>query len=235
MRLFLLAAWLALGAVAAHADNLSPAGFWQHPTNGSVVETYPCGAGVWETALCMRIITVSDAQTSDTMNPDKDLRRRDITGLMILAGAEPTAPLKWKGGLYNRGDGKTYAVKITVKPGTLDVTEPCAFGTCRTVAWKRLENFKLPFGLGPPPPLSPPVVHEKKIEPRPAAVAKPAPPPQPMFPPARRMPSHPAPVIVTGDAAKCKPLKKAVCELTAGCAWAKGTAEHHGQCAAIKR
>ncbi len=57
-------------------------GTWQHPENGSLIETYPCGAN-----LCAKIKKIADGQATDHRNVDPDLRSRPIVGLVIVSQA----------------------------------------------------------------------------------------------------------------------------------------------------
>ena len=121
---------VAIGAQAAE----DVFGVWQHPDNGSLIETYPCGAG-----LCARIKKIADGQTTDHRNIDPELRGRPIVGLVIVSQATREGPESWSGQIYNRIDGRTYDGRLTLKDrNRLELTGCTAVIICRTVSWRRV-------------------------------------------------------------------------------------------------
>lgn len=124
---------IAAGSAAAQsADDVF--GVWRHPENGSYVEMYRCGD-----ALCAKIRKITDDQRTDDKNPDPTKRGRAIVGLVIMSGASKSGPSSWKGELYNRTDGKTYAGTATVRnKDTLELSGCSMIVFCKTVVWQRV-------------------------------------------------------------------------------------------------
>jgi uncharacterized protein (DUF2147 family) len=121
-----------LGAAQQAADAV---GIWLNPDNGSNVEFYSCGGG-----LCAKIVKVTDAQGTDTNNPDPAKRDRPIVGLVIMDGAKQSAENAWSGTLYNRENGKSYAGTVTVKAkDTLSLSGCVMAVLCKTQTWTRLK------------------------------------------------------------------------------------------------
>lgn len=109
-------------------------GIWQHPENGSLIETYPCGGD-----MCAKIKKIADGQTTDRNNPDEALRGKPIIGLVIVSHATQAGPESWSGKIYNRIDGRTYEGQLTVKGrDRLELTGCTAVIVCRTVTWRRM-------------------------------------------------------------------------------------------------
>ena len=125
-----------LSAGGASAQTAEDAfGVWQNPDNKSHVEMSKCGDG-----LCARIVKVVDGQKTDDKNPKSELRNRPVVGLQIMSGAKKTGANQWKGNLYNRADGGTYAGTITVKSKSeLDLQGCTAIVLCKTVTWARVK------------------------------------------------------------------------------------------------
>lgn len=125
---------MAVVAVATEAHAAEDAfGVWQHPENGSLIETYPCGPG-----LCARIEKIADGQTTDHRNVDPEQRGRPILGLVIVSQATREGPDSWSGRIYNRIDGRTYEGRLTLKDrDRLELTGCTAVVICRTVSWRR--------------------------------------------------------------------------------------------------
>ena len=110
-------------------------GTWKHPENGSHVEMYKCGD-----ALCAKIVKVTDGQKTDDKNPDAAKRNQPVVGLVIMQGAKRSGAKDWKGALYNRADGGTYAGTISVKSkDQIDLSGCTAVVICKTVTWSRVK------------------------------------------------------------------------------------------------
>lgn len=237
MRRAVVAGIAILACSHASAEDLGPYGFWQHPSHDSVIETFRCGDGVWASKLCARVVKTADPKAQDLKNKDYALTYRTILGLRIIDGADPAGEGKWRGMLYNYGDGIKYSIVIVAKADTLDVADRfCLLSWCKIMRWRRASEFVVDPSLGPPTeikkaippaPVLLPVPVYPKLPPQP--VSRPSPMPPDPLPPRRVSP--PRPVATPA----CGPLKKNVCELTRGCAWAKGTAAKHGNCATIKQ
>jgi len=126
---------LAAGAGPASAQKAEDAfGTWRHPENGSHIDLYKCGEG-----LCAKIAKVVDGQKTDDKNPDASKRSRPVVGLVIMSGAKKTGDSTWKGQLYNRADGGTYAGTLVVKSkNAIDLSGCTAVVLCKTVTWTRV-------------------------------------------------------------------------------------------------
>ena len=123
---------LAEGHAAQSAEDAF--GIWRHPENGSLIRVYPCG----QRRLCIRILSVTDAQRVDDNNPDSGLRNRPIVGLVIVDGAERTGNAAWSGSLYNRTDGRHYDGHIkVVGRDRLELTGCAIVLLCRSMVWRR--------------------------------------------------------------------------------------------------
>jgi len=110
-------------------------GTWQHPENGSHIELYACGND-----LCAKITKVTDGQKFDDKNPEAEMRKRPIVGLVIMQGAKRAGPAQWAGSLYNRIDGGIYEGTIKVKSkDQIDLSGCTAVVICRTVTWSRVK------------------------------------------------------------------------------------------------
>jgi len=131
----LFAAATALATPAAAASASDAFGVWRHPENGSLVRMYQCGGG-----LCAKIVDVADKSRKDVHNPNPELRKRPIKGIVIMRGARKGGDNIWKGRLYNTQDGKTYDGVITVKSNKALDLEGCVLGglVCRGVTWSRV-------------------------------------------------------------------------------------------------
>jgi len=124
---------LASGPVFAQAAE-DAVGTWRHPENGSHVQMYLCGSD-----LCAKIVKSGDGQKTDDKNPDAAKKSRPIEGLVIMSGAKKTGANQWKGQLYNRADGGTYAGTVTVKSkSAIDLSGCTAVVLCKTVTWARV-------------------------------------------------------------------------------------------------
>jgi len=80
--------------------------------------------------------------TKDDKNPDPALRNRDLIGLVILSGFSFKGDNVWEDGtIYDPGDGKTYACKMSLKnPNSLSIRGYIGlsiFG--RTEVWSRVK------------------------------------------------------------------------------------------------
>lgn len=117
-------------------------GRWATPGFGSIVEFNPCTGA--EASLCGRIVWLwsptDDAgqPRTDSRNPDRALRSRQLVGVEIVHGLRQTTAGAWSdGALYNPDDGQTYAGTITLKEGLLEL-KGCALTVfCQTQTWRR--------------------------------------------------------------------------------------------------
>lgn len=157
-------------ALAQTADDA--VGIWEHPQNKSQMELYKCGEN-----LCGKLVKTSDNQGTDQKNPRAELRSRPILNLMVIEGAKKSATNQWKGGLYNRTDGQTYAGTLTVTtPNLIDITGCASSNRCNTVKWTRVA---VPTRAPAPPPAPAPAAAPSPPPPAPAPAAAPAPAPAP--------------------------------------------------------
>lgn len=129
------AALIGLAAPACAQTAEDAFGVWEHPDNKSHVEMYKCGDG-----LCAKIVKVVDDQKTDDKNPKAELKKRPIMGLVIMTDAKKSGASQWKGDLYNRADGGTYAGTLTVKSKTAIDLQGCTAAVfCRTVTWTKVK------------------------------------------------------------------------------------------------
>lgn len=170
-------------ALAQTADDA--VGVWEHPQNKSNIELYKCGEN-----LCGKLVKITDTQGTDAKNPRAELRSRPILGLVVLEGAKKSAANQWKGGLYNRTDGQTYAGTLTVtSASTLDITGCASSSRCNTVKWVRVAAAtRAPAPAAVPTPLPAPTPAPAAPPPAAAAPAAPAPaaPPAPASEPPKQ-------------------------------------------------
>jgi uncharacterized protein (DUF2147 family) len=128
-------ALMALAGTAAAGSGKSVFGVWQHPQNKGRIEVYPCQFG----RLCIKIVSIGDAQQVDDKNPEPSLKSRPIIGLTIMSGAERKADGSWSGRLYNRTDGQYYDGYLA-SAGTdrLKLTGCAVVMLCRSMIWQRV-------------------------------------------------------------------------------------------------
>jgi uncharacterized protein (DUF2147 family) len=127
--------FLALRAGPAMAAAEDAFGVWRHPENGSHVKLYRCKDG-----LCAQIVKIKNSGAKDVHNPNPELRDRPVEGLVIMNGARKVGSDQWKGTLYNREDGETYAGKVTVINKNELRLEGCILAglVCKGVTWTRV-------------------------------------------------------------------------------------------------
>jgi uncharacterized protein (DUF2147 family) len=97
------AAALALAASAALAAPNDALGTWRDTEIGSIIKVTACGAGI-----CAQLVKVREHHARDVNNPDPALRTRRIEGIVIMSAVK-AGQNAWRGKLYNREDGQTYA------------------------------------------------------------------------------------------------------------------------------
>ena len=104
----------------SHAAPADPTGYWMKPNaeRESKIYVFKCGKG--KRQLCAKIAWLKDPNDSkgrplhDVRNENASLRGRQIVGLPIFSGLNPTAPATWSGKIYNPEDGRTYTATLTV-------------------------------------------------------------------------------------------------------------------------
>jgi uncharacterized protein (DUF2147 family) len=141
MRTILIAgaALLALAGPSAAAQR-SVMGEWLVQDGSARVRLTPCRGAADQ--LCgvitwlKRGVDANGRPTTDTNNPDANLRRRPVVGLEMITGVPRSGPNLWRGGqLYDPSSGKSFKSKIELKPdGTLSV-EGCIFVLCNGQVW----------------------------------------------------------------------------------------------------
>ncbi|MDX2263677.1 MAG: DUF2147 domain-containing protein [Hyphomicrobiales bacterium] len=134
----LAAAMLAAAACASSTAFAAPEdafGTWRDTAKGSVVKVYSCGGG-----LCAQIVKTNDAGAKDVNNPNPELRKRPIAGLVIMSGAKKSGDNAWKGSIYNREDGQRYSGTITVVSKNQLELQGCGLGglVCSSRTWTRI-------------------------------------------------------------------------------------------------
>ncbi len=127
---------LLASATALAAPATGTAGDWKTPT-GSVIRVAPCGASV-----CLTVVKLPpDApSTTDGQNPDANLRKRPLCGLVIGTGFHQDDAQHLSGGhLYDPKSGHTYRGTISAESDSLHLRGYIGislFG--RSETWKRV-------------------------------------------------------------------------------------------------
>ena len=135
MRAFAIAALAALPLAAAPAIAQEPSGTWLSQSGDTRVRIGRCGG-----AYCGTIVAVRGA-TKDDKNPDPGLRSRNLVGVQMMSGLQPTGDGGWSGSLYNYTDGKTYAGKMRLNGANALDLSGCVLGglVCRSQTWTRVQ------------------------------------------------------------------------------------------------
>lgn len=70
-----------------------------------------------------KLVWLKDRDVLDTKNPDANLQKRPLLGLMVLMGFRGDGANQWSDGkVYDPKSGKTYSAKMTLKsPTTLEL------------------------------------------------------------------------------------------------------------------
>jgi uncharacterized protein (DUF2147 family) len=169
---YLLAAMLAgMAPAASQAQDKPPEddliGDWVLPENenGYVIHTYRCGD-----AFCGQIVKAADPTRRDVYNPDIQLRRRPILGIVIATDFYKKGPA-WQGAFYNPRNGFTYKGSLKLTDRNRLIFAGCLFSFlfCDTKVFYRVD----------PPPSPKPQKPSRRTASRdrppvPAAKAKPA-------------------------------------------------------------
>ncbi|WP_088345557.1 MULTISPECIES: DUF2147 domain-containing protein [Rhodomicrobium] len=111
-------------------------GVWENPENGSHIQIAKCGGGV-----CATVVKVKDPSRTDTQNPDPQLRKRPIKGIVIMNGATKSDAKTWSGKLYNTQDGQTYSGTLSVVDKNHVKLQGCVMGglVCKGPTWNRVQ------------------------------------------------------------------------------------------------
>jgi uncharacterized protein (DUF2147 family) len=131
-----------LGASLGTSLAADPMGTWYTEEGKAVVRIATCGP-----ALCGTIISLKEANDSDTGKPrtdknnaDSGLRSRPMIGVQVVLGMKPSGTAnKWSGQVYNAEDGKTYSGSLTLQDGNTIKLEGCILGglVCKAATWTR--------------------------------------------------------------------------------------------------
>ena len=133
----LIAAMLISQPVFATQLPVSVYGRWMTDDQKAVVTIDACGP-----SLCGRVSKVLDrapgVPQTDVNNPDPDMRKRPIIGLLILSGFKRDGR-EWTGGrAYDPKTGNSYRAKLALdEDGSLKVTG-CVLFVCRSKRWTRV-------------------------------------------------------------------------------------------------
>jgi len=112
---------LLLSARIAFGDNLdSIFGIWKTELDESKVEIFRCGEKICGKIIWLKKPIYSDSrdgevgtQVIDRKNPDPELKKRPVLGLLILEGFTEQGGNTWGNGTcYDPKSGKTYRGKI---------------------------------------------------------------------------------------------------------------------------
>jgi len=136
-----VAGWLAFPALAA-----DPIGLWWAEGGSAQVELRDCEAG-----LCGRVVWLRSpldefgCALRDDRNPDPRLKRRELIGIELLSGLQPSAdaPDEWSGGkVYDPTSGRTYRAVIRLDEwGRLRVRGYLGIRLLgRTTIWNRVKT-----------------------------------------------------------------------------------------------
>lgn len=128
------------GAAAAEPANVQ--GEWLTEGGWATVRIAPCPGQA--SRLCGRIVALKQPNDKngrpkrDAANIDPKLRDRTVVGMPFITGFKAAGPGRWTGGkIYNPGDGKTYASRLSLNPdGTLKV-KGCVLVICQAQTWTR--------------------------------------------------------------------------------------------------
>ena len=73
---------------------------------------------------------------TDTRNPNKGLRSREVVGLQLIEGWRENGPKKWKGKIYDPDKGQTFNITIALSGDRLVLTGCITWG-CNSETWVR--------------------------------------------------------------------------------------------------
>ena len=135
--LFLISLFTFLNFIA-FAQNTGITGNWQSEEKTGVVEI---GLGS-DSSYYGKLIEVTSQKTFDDKNPNENLRKAPLKGLVIMKGFHADGKTVLSGGsIYDPKNGKTYNCKITLKDeNTLLIRGfigAAWMGLGRTTIWKR--------------------------------------------------------------------------------------------------
>lgn len=125
-----------LMAAPAYAEDMADkaVGVWLREKTGWLVEFSMCGD-----KLCGEVIAGEgvDKKTGES-----------VVGTKMLYDLKKVGPNRWKGKMYNPGDGGTYAGKVIVRSDNEIKMAGCMMGVmCRSEIWPRAEKPE-PMGMG---------------------------------------------------------------------------------------
>ena len=132
MRLTVISLFTGLAALATLA---SPAqantieGNWKTDDGKSVIQFYPCGAGMCG-KIARFLVPEPKGGALDDKNPDKALRSRKLLGLRIFWNLAPSGA-RFKGKGYSPEDGRNFNAEVWREGNTLKV-KGCVLVICRT-------------------------------------------------------------------------------------------------------
>lgn len=114
-----------LAAWAAPADEVY--GVWKRPSKGWLIEFKACESDA--NKLCGEVIA-GEGKDKGTGGP--------VVGVQMLYDLERASDTKWKGKMYNPGDGNVYAGSVTMlKDGRIKMAGCMAGILCRSEKWPR--------------------------------------------------------------------------------------------------
>jgi uncharacterized protein (DUF2147 family) len=195
-------------AVSAGAD----LGTWLNSERKGKIQLRECG----EDGLCGEIVWMKDPVDEkgrpwrDQLNPDPNLRSREVVGIDVIIGAKKIAPMTWQGQIYDPEVGKVYYLKhLKVGREQVEIKGCLPAGwPCRTKYWTRSTPVAQPgpniqtAGRAPAPKPAPAQQLASPVPAAPPAVAPPpaqAKAPQPPRPPvqarAPQPPQAPPPAV----------------------------------------
>lgn len=127
-------AWFVCATSSALASPTDVFGFWRTEAGSSIVEIADCGDG--SPCGTVRWLDPDEVAVSeDVNNPDPELARRSLLGLLMLSGFERSRRGWSNGEIYDPERGKTFGSKLRrLDDGRLEVKGCVAF-FCQTQIW----------------------------------------------------------------------------------------------------
>jgi uncharacterized protein (DUF2147 family) len=123
---------LAMAPGSAKANAID--GNWKTADGKSVIQFYPCGAGMCG-KIARFLVPEPKGGARDDKNPDKALRSRKLLGLQIFWNLAP-AKARFKGKGYSPEDGRNFNAEVWREGNVLKV-KGCVTVICRTVTFTR--------------------------------------------------------------------------------------------------
>jgi uncharacterized protein (DUF2147 family) len=139
MRIARLLAFAGLLSASGAAAASPLDGLWLTDDHKGVVRIGPCSPG--NVRICGWIVRVLDNRpgvpTRDVNNPLSFLRNRNLVGLPVLTGFNPSGAEYSGGSAYDPKAGRVYRSTLRLRSGNQLAITGCVLVICRTVVWTR--------------------------------------------------------------------------------------------------